>query len=155
ALARHRGGPLAEERLAYLSHLADQGLSTESLQHTARYLLVIAHALRLADRPGELIRFAEIELAATLWARRHEIAPNPKAGRSARRSFLSHAKGWLQFLGRLVPRVAPPSRFAAEIDAFADYMHHERGLSPHTIRGRCWVIQRCLDRLSAADGSLR
>ena len=52
-LARHRAGPLAEERLAYLRHLADQGLSTRSLQHAASYLLVIAHTLRLADRPDE------------------------------------------------------------------------------------------------------
>ena len=32
ALARHRTGPLLEERLAFLTHLADQGYSRRDLR---------------------------------------------------------------------------------------------------------------------------
>ena len=45
--------------------------------------------------------------------------------------------------------------YTAEINAFADYMEHERGLTPATIRCRCWFVPRFLDRLDGIDGSLR
>ena len=45
--------------------------------------------------------------------------------------------------------------FAEKIKAFADYMEQERGLSPVTIRNRCWLIPRFLSRLGTAGGSLR
>jgi site-specific recombinase XerD len=41
------------------------------------------------------------------------------------------------------------------VAAFADFMRVERGLSPVTVRGRCWLVQRFLDRLGTTDGSLR
>jgi integrase/recombinase XerD len=155
ALARHRDGPLAEERLAYLGHLADQGLSTGSLQRAAQYLLVIALTLRLAERPGEAIRPEEIRRQAARWAKRRCTRPDRKPGCYSRKSYLSHATRWLQFLGRLVPQSAPPSPFAAHLAAFADYMLHERGLSPRTSRNRCRFVRRFLDEIGAVDGSLR
>jgi integrase/recombinase XerD len=154
ALARHRDGPLAEERLAYLGHLAGQGLSTRSLQHVAPYLLVIALTLRLAERPGEAIRHEEIERQAARWAGRRSSRPNRKPGLVSRETYLSHATRWLRFLGRLVPQSPPPSPFATHVAAFADYMLHERGLSPQTARNRCWFVGRLLDGLEVADDSL-
>ena len=47
-LARQRTGPLAEERRRYLAYCAEQQMSPSTLQHIARYTLVIAEALRLA-----------------------------------------------------------------------------------------------------------
>jgi integrase/recombinase XerD len=116
---------------------------------------VIARSLHLADRLGEAIHLAEIERKAALWARRRVAASNRRPGRCSRHNFLSHATRWLQFLGRLVLPSAPPSPFAVHISAFADYMRREKGLSPSTIRGRCWVVRRCLDRLGVTDDSLR
>ena len=55
ALARQRNGPAAEERLRYLAHCAEQQMARRTLRLIALYLLIVARALRLADRPGELI----------------------------------------------------------------------------------------------------
>jgi site-specific recombinase XerD len=154
ALARQRAGPLAKERLAYLTHLDEQGLSPKSLRGVAHYLLVITHYLHLADRPGETIAHEEIERQATLWAKRWSTRPNHSPGRISRATFRSHAARWLRFLGRLEQRPTPVSPYAEFIAAFADYMYRDRGLSPQTIRNRCWFVRRFLDQLGA-PGSLR
>ena len=73
-LARQRAGPLLEERLRYLSHLAEQGVARHGLQVRAYYLLVVAQRLRLAERPGELISRDEIERQAHRWAQQ----PGPR-----------------------------------------------------------------------------
>ena len=70
ALARHKTGPLFEQRLRYLGHLAEQGKTRRTLIGVAPYLLAVADYLRLADRPGEAISTVEIEEKATLWADR-------------------------------------------------------------------------------------
>ena len=51
-LNRQRSGPLAHERRRYLVHCAEQQMSRETLRRIARYTLVAAEALRLAERPG-------------------------------------------------------------------------------------------------------
>jgi integrase/recombinase XerD len=55
---------------------------------------------------------------------------------------------------RLDQPPVPASPYAEKIKAFVEYMQHERGLSPQTIRNRCWLIPRFLNRLGSADGSL-
>jgi site-specific recombinase XerD len=154
ALARHRTGPLREERLAYLDHLAGLGMSRKTVFECAHYLLAIADFLRLADRPGETISHDEIEQNAALWAERQRKPPYRKGGRSSRETFLRHATRWLRFQGRLAQRPVRISPYTGMIAAFADFMRIERGLSPATIRGRCWFVQRFLDRLDTNDGSL-
>ena len=42
ALAHQRAGPLLEERLRHLNHLATQAMSWHYLRHTAHYLLAVA-----------------------------------------------------------------------------------------------------------------
>lgn len=155
ARARHRTGPLVEERLAYLNHLAGQGMSRKSLRAIADYLLVVTDRLRLADRPGEAISHEEIERQAVLWADRQSTSPNWNGGNYSRFAFRSYGTRWLQFLGRLEQRPGAVSPYAEMVAAFADFMSVERGLSPVTVRGRCWLIQRFLDRLDTADRSLR
>ena len=63
-VAQQWAGPLLEERLRYLSHLAEQGVARHGLQVRAYYLLMVAQCLRLAERPGELISHDEIERQA-------------------------------------------------------------------------------------------
>lgn len=154
ALARHRDGPLVEERLAYLGHLASQQMALKTLRAVAQILLVICSRLGLAGRPGEVIHLDELQRQAALSVRKRFRCPNWKTGNAARRFFLSQATQWLQFLGRLEQRPTPSSPHAALIAAFADYMRCDRGLSPSTIRNRCWLVRRFLDRLSITDGSL-
>ena len=48
-VARHRDGPLAEERLAYLQHRSDLGSARRTLIDCATYLLAIAGRLRLPE----------------------------------------------------------------------------------------------------------
>src|SRR3954468_24109230 len=120
ALARQRAGPLAEERLRYLGHLADQGMARKTLRVVACYLLVVADYLRLADRQSEAISHAELEQKATLWAERPPTPPEGKQRLRSRARFLWHARQWLQFLGRLQQPIPLPSPCADLINAFAD-----------------------------------
>jgi len=137
AVERYRTGPLLEERLAYLAHLADQGYTRKSLQNNARDLLSIAHMLALAGRPRKALTLAEVKRAM---ADRHNL-------------FLLAVR-WLQFMGRLQQRPTPLTPLAKKVKAFADYMEHEAGLSPVTIYGRCWWVRRFFERLHVKGGSL-
>src|SRR5579862_1685115 len=156
ALARHRDGPLVQERLAYLAHRAAQGMCIKSLHQAACYLLVVTDYLRLAYRPGEAIASDEIERQATRWAkRRSSQVMNRGGGRASRKVFRSQATNWLSFLRRLKPRTVSTSPHAGLISDFAQYMQQERGLSPETIRDRCRFVRRFLDQLGTPDGFLR
>ena len=156
ALARHRAGPLVQERLAYLSHLAGQGMCIRSLQHAACYLLVVAEYLRLADRPNEAIGHEEIERQAVRWAnRRSSRMMNRGGGRASRKVFRCQATNWLKFLGRFKQQPTLVDPYDAMIAEFAIYMNKERGLSPTTVHDRCRFVRRYLDHLGATDGSLR
>ena len=67
ALQRHRDGPLAEERAAYLAALAAQGAARGTLLRRARYCLCVAR--EVAQRPeDDLVEPVEIEGLATSWA---------------------------------------------------------------------------------------
>ena len=154
ALARHHACPLVAERLAYLDHLAAQGTSRKYLRGIADYLLVVTDRLHLADRPSEAISHEEIERQAVLWANDQSRSSNWKEGCFSQTAFRSHATRWLQFLGRLERRPHPVSPYTGVVTAFADFMRGERGLSPVTVRGRCWFVQRILERLDTADCSL-
>ncbi len=153
-VARQWAGPLLEERLRYLSHLAEQGVGRHGLQVRAYYLLMVAQRLRLAERPGELISRTEIEREAHCWAQQ----PGPRkviGSKWQRVYFLRYATQWLQFCGRLQPFSDPPHRYAEMIAAFTDFLGREKGLVPSTIRACCSIVRKFLDRLgSTASDSL-
>jgi site-specific recombinase XerD len=153
-VARHRDGPLLEERLRYLSHLAGLGMRRTDLQNRAHYLLVVAQFLGLAARPGDVVSGDEIGQKALLWAQ--EAQPHKAPGsRRSRTLFRRYARAWLGFLGRLRPAPAAPVPFAGEVAAFADYLRDERGLARTTIEVRCLTLRHFLGRLNPANGSLQ
>lgn len=158
-LARHRDGPLAQERLAYLAHLADQGSSLITLQRPAQHLVAVADYLRLAERPDEIIRHEEIERQASRWARRARRRARKlhkrKGGSTLKQVFLWRATNWISFMGRLKQRLVPVNPNAGLLAAFADYMQREQGFSSATITSRCRFVRRFLDQLGATSGSLR
>lgn len=137
-LARHRVGPLLEERRRFLAHLADQGLSRYTLRKTANFLLVATDTLELASRPGESISRDEVKRKFTDKRLRHVLI----------------ATRWLQFLGRLERQPVLAGPYAEKIRSFANYLQHDRGLSPVTVERRAEFIQRFLGRLGTPDGSL-
>lgn len=126
ALARQQNGPLAEERQRYLAHCAKQQMSRNTLRGIASYTLVVAEALRLAERPGELITRAEIDVEADRWVNR------PRKRDRRMLTFTGHAIRWLTFLGRL-QRPAIERPYANQVDQFSEYQLRERGLSPRTV----------------------
>ena len=152
ALARQRNGPLAEERRRYLAHCADQQMAPRTLRGIAIYTLVIARALRLADRPGELLTRAEVEQQADHWADRRPRPPRMKRRQLSRTRFLRYALRWLRFLGRLQRPAPPPGSCADRVAAFAEALRGEKGLSPRTITDRCFAVQQFLQRLGPSHG---
>jgi integrase/recombinase XerD len=154
ALARQRTEPLAEERLAYLTHLAQQGMTRATRREAAIYLLIVTHQLHLADRPTEVITLLEIQRQATRWANRPDRKTTPEGIPHARQRFLGIATAWLRFLDRLHEPSPPPSPYAEQIAAFADHLQRDRGLSPQTIRTHCQYLQSFFDHLGSPPEAL-
>jgi integrase/recombinase XerD len=153
-LARHRDGPLLEERLRYLGHRASQGLATATLRDAAVYLLSVAESLHLAARPGEVIPLSEIQLQAARWADRQHAPASSKGSPHSRQRFLWHASQFLLFLGRLQLPPSQPRPYAAYLAAFADYLSRERGQSAETVATRCRKVEPFLERLGAGNHCL-
>tara|TARA_R110002111_G_C5960288_1_gene369365 strand:- start:258 stop:1463 length:1206 start_codon:yes stop_codon:yes gene_type:complete len=131
ALARHSASPLSEERRSFLCHLKECGLPQVTLIWYAGMLLRVAETLSLADRPEETISRNEINRKAT----------------DKQHNFVSVATRWLRYLGRLQDELIPASPYAEQIEAFADFLRIERGLSGRTIVNRCVFLQKFLYHL--------
>lgn len=138
-LARHRDGPAARERELFLSHCSTTGATRASLLHLASELLLVSHQIDISGK--RLIDLQEIELASDHWVRIQLDQLRIRDPKYCRRWFVETAASWLRFLGRLAPPPAYRLPFADLIDDFAVYMRDERGLSPRTIKCRCWHAQ--------------
>jgi site-specific recombinase XerD len=150
AIARHRNGPLAEERHRYLVHCAEQQMSRFTSQHAARFTLLVAKVLRLAKRPGEVISRKEIEAEAVRWVNR----PRPRKVQNVRvacRTFRGHAIRWLTFMGRLQPPAVVRLPYSEHVAQFSDYLLRERGLSPRSIAYSRQMIQEFLTQIREAN----
>jgi len=151
-LARHQNGPLADERRRYLAHCAEQRLSWRTLQAIALYTLVIAEALRMAERPGECITRTEIKAEADRWFnRRSAPAGTPKGRQLLKIYFTNHVARWLRFLGRLKVAATVQHPYANHVAEFADSVR-ERGLSPQTVAYYSRAINQFLTQIK--DGRL-
>ncbi|APZ93225.1 site-specific integrase [Fuerstiella marisgermanici] len=157
ALQPHLDGPLAAERRRYLCHRANEGIGRNGLRVLAYYLLACTEYLRLADRPGEPIARAEVEQQAELWAKRISPCPNMRkisGRRSSRIEFLRHVCSWLKFMGRLQLPTPAPSRFADQLDEFANFLLQEKGLNPRTVSERCDTVERFLEKVTSNSSPL-
>jgi len=140
--ARHRNAPLAQERVAYLSHRAEQGSAKATLLNIARELLVICRYVRLL--PRHQIDATEIEVAAQRWARRQQRHHRAKVQRWSQALFVLRATQWLQFLDLLKQPTENAAPFSDLIDDFAAFCSRDRGLSPVTVCDYCWHIRNFL-----------
>jgi integrase/recombinase XerD len=146
AVERYASGPLLEERLRYLAHCASQGSTRSSLRLIAQHQLV---AIEYLDLPtADSITVEQVRAAADVWVGRQ---PQPYTHhatdyRHARERFISEARHWLSFLGRLRTVETPRRAYTHLVEEFTDYMVREKGLSPCTVRIRCWHVGQFLDR---------
>jgi integrase/recombinase XerD len=124
ALARHRDGPLAEQRNRYLRHCADQGGTRESLRLRARSILWVAKRM-LPDDFGKVdaSRLHEIVYGSVSLA---TPAPTTAA------TLINFARPWLKYLGWW-PQVDDCIPFAPALEHFVAWMRDERGLTQCTI----------------------
>ena len=132
---RHSAAPLLDERLSYLTHCGAQGITRSSLRTIAAHLLVFIDYLDL--KADGKVSVEQINAAADLWVSRQPQPKNVTDYRGVRMSFISNAKQWLRFLGRLRPPEVTRQPYADMIEEFNNYMTGERGLASRTIRGRC------------------
>jgi len=151
-LARHRTGPLSEERERFIERCAMQGYSRSMLGKIAWVLLAIAPQL---SPDGGPVTGRDIELAV---AHRTRFRRQPKPATdsaSSRQLFVHFATEWVRSLGRLAP--APPASrpFASQIEDFSRYLGDERGLSPVTIATQRERLGWFLDGLEPPRDSLR
>jgi len=146
AVDRYSSGPLLEERLGYLAHCAAQGSTRSSLRLIAQHQLVLVDYLHLQE--ADSISVEQIQAAADLWVGRRPQphTHNATDHRHGRWRFISDARQWLSFLGRLRPIEAPRRPYADLIEGFVDHMIREKGLSRHTVRIRCWHVEQFLHR---------
>ena len=124
ALARHRDGPLAEQRNRYLLHCADQGGTRDTLCLRARSILWIAEHMSPSD-------FGSVDAS-----RLHEIVYGSdcqaKPAQTTAATLVSFARPWLKFLGWW-PQVEEIIPFPHALENFVAWMRDERGLTQCTI----------------------
>jgi integrase/recombinase XerD len=139
---RHRNAPLVKERVAYLSHRADQGSAKATLLNIARELLVICRYLRLP--PLHEINPVEIKTAARRWARQQQRNQRSKVQYWSQALFILRATQWLHFLGLLKKPETKATAFSDLIEDFVAFCFRDRGLSPATVHNYSWHIRHFL-----------
>jgi len=134
AASRHANGPLAQERRAFLSHLASQGLARKTLLGYAGELLVVAGVL--ARRLPRQIEPSDLDHCARQWAKRQQVDDS----KWSVRHFVTVARSWCAFMGWL--KKPEPKPFSVPLaGTWAKFLRSD-GLSERTIYGYCgWVTQ--------------
>ena len=140
---RHREGPFAQERAAYLTALAAQSVARTTLIKQARCCLRVAIELEIwpADHCFDN---DEVREMAFRYASRCRAA----SSRNAEEHFRSTAADLLRRLGRLrLDHTAQPHRYEATLCEFIELQHEQSWLSDATCRSARWHIARFLDHL--------
>jgi len=122
------------------------------LLRIARELLVIAERLDLT--PGKKITPQDIEAAGQRWARYQRRRGRTHTAKWSRELFVQVAIGWLRFLGRVKEPCRQPGAFASQVEDFVAHLRDQRGLSPNTIQGRRWHVERFFESVTVSEGSL-
>ena len=143
-LQRHRDGPLANERVAYLESLAAQGAAPGTLVRRARYCLCVARAV--ARQPVDhLFDPVEIESLAAEWAARRATEGRAKGPRWPEEHFRFAATSFLRAAGRLRPSPSPaPGRYDQQLEDFIAAQGRGRWQSEVTQRSGRWQVGRFL-----------
>lgn len=157
-LALHNASPCVESRKRFLLHCLEQGYPHATMRKIAWILLVFSRSMDFC-RPGR-ITHQEIEFAVDHRVRLIQSGRSNDS-RSSRLLFIHIATAWLRFLGILEERRPRQEPFSHYIEAFADFMRDQRGLSPVTISNyrdeianflaTVWHPETTLDAISVKD----
>lgn len=146
-IRRHREGPLASERAAYLADLAAQNMARGTVLHRASYCLCVAVEL---ERWPASRRFDEEEVRAfaSSWARKRIAAGRAGTQRWPEEQFGFAANDFLRWLGRLRP--APEAEAGPYDDKLCDFITTQQQgpwQSEATCRAGQWQTRRFLGYL--------
>jgi integrase/recombinase XerD len=153
AVQRYVSAPLLEPRLRYLRHCAAQGATLTTLKKIAFYQRALSWSIDV--EAAGTFRLEQIEAVADQWISRTPAYHARKNGNASKVVFVSVARGWLGFLGRLERPNNREHPCAGLIAEFRDYMRSERGLSPLTVYTRCLRIEDFLGRFCSDPRTLR
>ncbi len=147
ALRRHRDGPLAAERAAYLTELLAHGMARGTVLRQSSYCLCVAVELQRFP-PDRCFEDDEVEELAVAWATQRTACGRASCLRWPKENFRSAASGFLRSLGRLCPAQSPEAgRYDAELAEFIAAKREGRWLSEATCRSARWQITRFLNHL--------
>ena len=125
-------------------------------ERIASYTLLIAKALRLAKRPGELITRTEIKAAADRWFNRRSGRPRKRKNRYvAGQDIHGPCRSVAYIPGAVATTCHSPATVRRSVAQFTDYMVRERGLSPRTVAYSRGTIQKFLAQIDKADLQLK
>src|SRR5437016_13092132 len=112
SLKRYSSGPVLGERLPYLTQWAAHGRTRSSRRLIAQHQLALIDYLHL--QTADAVTVQQIHAATDLWVHRqpHPHSHNVTDYRYGRMRFISNAKQWLGFLGRLRPAEVPRRPYA-------------------------------------------
>ena len=149
AVETYNSAPLTDERLSFLHHLRETGSRGSTLRHHACSQLRLVRLLEMTGRQS--VSVARIETALHSATGGSGFPRQASAGTI--RNFVANAVRWIRFLGWLEEPEVIRHPHAAEVDAWADWMCQDRGLSQTTIGGYHKIVDTFFDRL-APSGTL-
>jgi site-specific recombinase XerD len=150
---RHREGPLAAERAAYLRLVAARGMAPATILRVARYCLCIAKELQ--RRSLKQLQEFEVVALADKWAARRVKNGRAKVRRWAAEQFGHVAKDFLHSCGRLhAPPARPPGRWDAQLADFLAAQQAGPWQSSATCRSGFWQVRRFLSYLEERGTAL-
>lgn len=143
-LRRHRDGPQAAERAAYLGRLATQGAAHGTLLRRAAYCLCVAREVEHLPADHMFGRI-EVDGFACAWATKRTAEGWAAAPRWPEEQFRFVAIDFLRGIGRLRPDpLAAPGRHDQQLDDFIAAQREGPWLSEATCRTARWQVVRFL-----------
>lgn len=153
-LRRHREGPLAGERVAYLADLTAQGMARGTVLRQSSYCLCIATELQRWPA-NHCFPEEEIHTLAATWAKDRVAAGRASTLRWPEEQFRAAAMAFLRWIGRLRPISAPEvRRYGDKLDDFITAQQAGPWQSEATCRAGRWQIRRFLDYLEQCGTEL-
>ena len=141
--------PFVEERLRYLRHCEQCGYKKGTLRRIACYQLHFVD--QGLFQTGQRISYAQIEAATKQWSKSRFSRSEQSVSSKRFKTYIGTVIQWLRFLDRFEQPKAHHHCYVTEVQAFANFMVHERGLSNVTVRSYCYLIDQFFNWLGDCD----